>query len=223
MQTIIRLPQAPEDLKSAGITTFVIDQLSFSLDFTEELLKAFAEHKNISDFILNCKEQNEIYYVKTFPDNEPYSSDEVREYICYGEYHRNLMPGHKNILFRIDQPWDTFQFPQFGQDKITVAFKKYVQLLSGTVSETIFPAVYLDQNELNDKSNFSGHHFPDRSLLNSLYLFSTDYWGNAAFLDSKGNLIEFKNKKGTLLKSDLDLISWTENKLKNFFESQANV
>lgn len=223
MQTIIRLPQTRDNLMSAGINASVVEQLSFYTDFTDRLLKEFEEHPHITDFILKCKQQNEIYYVKTFPDNEPYSSDEVREYVCFGEYHRNLAPGHRNMFFRIDQKWEAFQFPQFEQDKITQAFKKHVQLLSGTVSETIFPAVYLEQNELNDKSELLKHHFLDRLLLDSLYLFSTDYWGNAAFLDNKGNLFEFNHKKGTLLQVDLDLISWTESKLKNFFEPQPEV
>ncbi len=217
MQTIIKLPQSRDDLKSAFIDTSVIEKLLLYVDLTDNLLKEFAEHPHIADFILKSKHLDEIYYVKTFPYNEPYGADKVEEYICYGEYHRNLTREYKNLFFRVDQKWDKFNFPKFEQDKITEVFKKNLPLFSGTVCDTIFPAVYLEQNKLNNKSDLLNNHLLDKSLLDSLYLFSKDYWGNAAFLDNNGNLFEYKHKERTLLQSDNDLISWTDNKLKNVF------
>jgi hypothetical protein len=216
MQTIIRLPQAREDLKSVNLNPTIIEQLSVYRDFTDQILQELAGKTAITDFISNCKEVDQIYYVKIFPDNEP-DSEETREYICYGEYHRNLAPGHQNLLFRIDQNWDEFQFPRFESDKITQAFQKYIPLLSGTVSDPIFPAVYLEQKELNDKAEFLRYEAIDKSLLDTLYLFSIDYWGNALFLDQAGNLFEFRSQEGRILPSEHDLISWTKDKLEELF------
>jgi hypothetical protein len=214
MQTIIRLPQRREDLIAAKVSSIAADKLETYTTLTEEIIHAFQPYKQICDFLAACIWDKEVNYVKTFPEDEAHETSDVREFICYGEYHRNTVPEQVNLFFRLDQQWDDFTFPTFDDERTTQHFKQYIPLLSGTIAANpIFPPLLLEQDELNDKTELSLRH-PDKSF-KDLYFFSWDYWGKSYLVDRNGDVLEFK--RGTFNESKFDFIGWVDNELENIF------
>jgi hypothetical protein len=221
MQTIIRLPQTRDEEQLAHISHTAIEHISSYLHFTDTLLQEFSDFPELVDFIITCKQEDEIYYIKCFPYVSTNSSDDVQGYICYGRYLRDLPPIRKIILFRIDQKWDEFSFPIFTEDIYTKAFKRYVQLLSGTLIDRSFSSIYLEQKELGNISDFIRDSLIEPAVLDGLYLFSRNYWGNAFFLDQKGDIMVYSKLEKALVPLERDLITWTEKRLHTFFDPQS--
>ena len=216
MQTIIRLPQSRSDLESVNISSFAIDNLVNYSNFADQITETFSKYHHITDYIAECKLNDQIYYVKTFPESDTYEKSEIREFICFGEYNRDKSD-LKNLFFRIDQSWNNYQYPKLDNSNTLEFLKKHLPLLSGAISsETIFPAIILEQSELNNISDLSINKGIDENKFNDLFLFSTDYYAKSYFLDRIGNVFEFKSEK--LQKSTFDFIAWVDNELANIFK-----
>ena len=211
MQTIIRLPQKRSDLELANIGSFVVDKLINYSDFADHIIKTFSKYEHIVGYISECKLKGQIYYVKTFPENEPYEQAEIREFICFGVDY-----GINPLFFRVDQNWNNFQYPKLHDSETLEFIKKHLPLLSGTItSDTRFPSIILDQVELNDISDLLSNKSIDRNIFNHLYLFSTNYYSKSYFLSETGGVHEYKSEK--LTPSKFDFVAWVDNELVNIF------
>ncbi len=208
MQTIIKLPQKRIDLITAGIDKNIVDRLENYLNFAKDIRTLFESLTHLKSFIEYSVKSNEVYYVKTFSeDNEDLS--ENREFICFGEYHRNTK-GQHNLLFRIDQNWDSFDFPIVNN---FYNLEKFFIFLSGTTVDTILPSIILEQAYLNDISEIISNYKVEPNELEKLYLFSTDYFDKSYFLNDKGDVFYLKPHCKTVVKSEFDFKQWLDNEL----------
>ena len=217
MQTIIKLPQERVNLLSVGIEKNIVDKLDNYLDFVKEIQILFQSMPHLNIFIENCLTSNEVYYVKTFSEDIEDLS-ENREFICLGEYHRNLN-GQQNLFFRIDQNWDNFDFPLVDNYQ---NLKKYFSFLSGTTFDTIFPSIILEQKYLNDISEIILNHNIEPINFKNLYLFSIDYFGKSYFFDNKGNVFYLKPYSKTIEKSEFGFKQWLDNQLYNILKPKPH-
>lgn len=213
MQTIIKLPQERVNFLSVGIDINIIDKLENYLDFVKDIQILFHSIPHIKNFIENCVLSNQVNYVKTFSvDTEDIS--ENREFICFGEYHRNLK-GQHNLFFRIDQNWDSFDFPTVDNFQ---NLKKYFSFLSGTTIDTILPSIILEQKYLNDISDIILNHNIELTEFEKLYLFSIDYFGKSYFFNNKEDVFYLKPYSKTIEKSEFDFKHWLDNELYNILK-----
>ena len=208
MQTIIQLPQKRVDLISAGIDKNIVDRLENYLEFARDIQTLFQNITHLKNFIEYSVKSNEVYYVKTFSEDIEDLS-ENREFICFGEYHRNTK-GQHNLLFRIDQNWDNFDFPSVDS---FYNLKTYFSFLSGTTINTILPSIILEQSYLNDISEIILNYKTEPTELEKLYLFSTDYFSKSYFLNDKGDVFYLEPYSKTVEKSEFDFKQWLDNEL----------
>ena len=208
MQTIIKLPQERVDLMSAGVNKSIVDKLEDYLSFAKDIQTLFRRLHHLRDFIEKSVTTSRVYYVKTFSENNEDLS-ESREFICFGEYHRNIKEQY-NLFFRIDQDWTNFNFPLVDniQD-----LKEYFSFLSGTTVDIILPSIILEQKYLIDNSEIISNHNTDTAEFDKLYLFSTDYFGTSFFFDTKANVFYLKPHSKTVEKSQFGFKQWIDNGL----------
>ncbi len=215
MQTIIKLPQERVDLISAGIDKNIVDRLENYLVFAKDIQALFQSNVHLKDFIESSVENKRVYYVKTF-SADILDLTENREFICFGDYHRNIS-GQQTLFFRIDQKWEDFDFP-FIQNFQNL--KRYISILSGTTIDTIFPSIFLEQRYLNDTSEISKYNL-DLTELENLFLFSTDYFGKSYFFNNNGEVFYLKLHSTKIEKSQLDFRHWLDNELANIFKPKS--